>query len=319
MNFIWIDDLPEREGSAKNLAEQLDITVTFIGVKGENLSQILTEMISRAQPNLILIDHNLEDSVSGIFKKGSSVAASIRESWPECPIVCVSAVDVKQVDSQQMALYEEIFSIDQISEHYCEIYSIAESYQIISDKRPSNIMEVLGLLQVPETDLNKIASIFPHQNYQDPSLIVNISKWVRKVLIERAGFLYDKLWLCTLIGIKEDSFEKVEKLFVRARYVGVFSSTGYQRWWKSIILEILYENSDFPGLPWEKGRGLNGIESSDYSMSYATGKAFPETVAYVDSAAGAVQVPICIRETDIHPDFQSLLFFEDIRLMKPAE
>lgn len=318
MNFIWIDDLPEREEAAKNLGKFLDINVIFIGVKGENLSEILTKMIGGSEPNLIIIDHNLEDSDSGIFKKGSSVAASIRESWPECPIVCVSAVDVVEVDSQQKALYEEIFSIENISTHYVEIFSIAKSYKDISEKRPFDIGGILSLIQVPEIDIKKVSAIFPNQNYQDPSLIVGISKWVRKVLIKRAGFLYDKLWLCTLIGIKVESFHKVEKLFEPAKYNGIFLNNEDLRWWKSSALEILYENSDISGLPWEKGRGLAGIEPRDYSVSYATEKYFPETVAYIDSGSNT-QVPICIRESDIHPDYQSLLYFDDIRLMRPAE
>lgn len=318
MNFIWIDDLPDREEAAKNLAQFLNLNVEFIGVKEKNLSDILTKMIANGKPDLILIDHNLEDSDSGIFKKGSSVAASIRESWPECPIVCVSAVDVVEVDSQQKALYEEIFSIEKISIHYDEIFSIAKSYTDISKNRPVDITGILSLIQVPEIDIKKVSAIFPNQNYQDPSLIVGISKWIRKVLMKRAGFLYDKLWLCTLIGIKVESFYKVEKLFDPAKYAGVFSNTQDLRWWKSYALEILYENSEIAGLPWEKGRGLKGIETSDYSVSYATGKYFPETVAYIDSGSDT-QVPICIRESDLHPDYQSLLYFDDIRLMRPAE
>lgn len=319
MNFIWIDDSSERAESAKNLGKTLEVNVDFVDVKDKNLTEKLSEILAGNAPDLIIIDHNLEESNTGVFKKGSSAAALIRETWPECPIVCVSAVDITQVDSQQKALYEEIFSIEKISDHYLEILSIAESYKWIRENKPENIDDVIKLIKVPEIDEHKIKSIIPAHQYKDPSLSVEISKWVRKTLIKRPGFLYDKLWLSTLLGINVESFYKIENSFKDAEYTGIFCNRNEKRWWKSTALHILYENSKLPGLPWERGRGLNNLAEADFSKSYATEKPFPETVAFVDSSPDAIQVPIKLRESDLHPDFESLLYFEDLRLMRPAE
>lgn len=320
LNFIWIDDFPQRKVAAENLAQSLDVIVEFIDVNNKDVPSVISNLILKTnEPHLIIIDHNLEEAHSGIFKKGSSVAASIRESWPECPIVCVSAIDVNEVDSQQKMLYEEIFSADKISSHYLKILSIAESYQNIKDDRPTEVNGILRLLEVPLMDSRKIASIFPLHNYHDKSLAVEISKWVRKVLIQRPGFLYDRLRLSTLIGVKIESFHKVEKYFENSKYRGVFSNLEDERWWKSESLAILFTLSDVGELPWERGRGIEGLVVEDFSICYATSKPFPETVAYVDQTRDATQEPVLIKESELHPDFESILYFDEIRLMKAAE
>lgn len=81
---------------------------------------------------------------------------------------------------------------------------------------------------------------------------------------------------------------------------------------------IIYGLVDKGIYPWEKGRFLSGIEDVDSSVCYASGEAYPETVAFEDSSADAQQVQIKIKYSHIHPDYESLLNFEDIRIMTPA-
>ncbi|MFT3793661.1 hypothetical protein [Flavobacterium sp.] len=319
MNVIWIDDQKERREAANNLKNSQGWDVNFIDVEDQDISKILTEIVSNPEPDLILIDHNLHEVATGVFKKGSSVAASIRDNWPECPIICVSGVNISEVDHQQKVLYEDIISIDAISEHYPQILSIADGFKQVRANRPTKGEDLAELLNVPDIDRINFVSVLPVHNWFDKTLAVSISRWVRFTLMARAGFLYDKLWLSTLIGIKESSFHKVEHLFADAEYTGIFSNENERRWWKSDALIALYENSDLQGLPWERGRGLKDITQEDFSVCHATGESFPETVAFVDSDPNAAAVPIKIRESDLHPDFPSLLFFEDLRLMRPAE
>ncbi|WP_421945034.1 hypothetical protein [Pedobacter sp.] len=322
LNFIWIDDLPERESEARNMEKSLGVTIEFKDVKNKELINELTKIVSGKEPDLIIIDHNLEDADSGIFKKGSSAAPFIREIWPECPIVCVSAVDIRQVDGKQKSNYEEIFSIDEISKHYWEILSIAKSFYFAKENRPQSIVDILNLLNCPEIDRHKLASVLPttlKDNLSDTSIILELSDWVRNTLLKRPGFLYNTLWLSTLIGVKVESFQKIEHNFKGALYDGIFNKDSDPRWWKSQVMEILFEISQMQGLPWVKGRGINGLSDQDFSVCYATEAEFPETVAYEDQSQDAKEVPVKIRETVLHPDFESLLYFDEIRLMKAAE
>ncbi len=103
LNFIWIDDAPERKESAGNLGEALNVQVEFVDVSTSDSETKLANILEGTEPDMIIIDHNLKDIESGIFKKGSTVATYIRERFFDCPIISISA-NVDDVDTQQKAL-----------------------------------------------------------------------------------------------------------------------------------------------------------------------------------------------------------------------
>lgn len=322
INIIWLDDDPDREQSAKNMAASLGLQIDFYNLHDQNLDEVLTGLLAKPEPSLIIIDHNLEDANLGVFKKGSTVAAYIRDAWPDCPIICVTGEDLHNLSSQQKTLYEVVIPVFKISDNYELIYSIASSFNEIRNKRPSNLDQLLDLIKAPTIDREKLKSVVPMQlkeNFEDKSLIVEISRWIRSTLLTRPGFLFNKLWLSTLLGIKEESFSKINEHFKSALYNGPFAIESEHKWWKSKAIELLYELSELPGLPWEKGRGLEKISTDDYSICYASQENYPETIAYVDESEDAEEVPIKIKHTIVHPDYESLLYFEDIRLMRAAE
>jgi hypothetical protein len=104
-----------------------------------------------------LIDHKLEDGNTGIFKTGSTAAAFIREQWPDCPIVCITGVDMHEVDSQQRSLYEELYPYNRISRHYETILSIAKAFKKIKTNRPSSLDEVLSLMKALGMSMIKLS------------------------------------------------------------------------------------------------------------------------------------------------------------------
>lgn len=320
--IVWIDDNPEREGGATNLQDAISVPVSFRGIKGKDIDAELDALFKEDEPDLIILDHNLEDADKAIFKKGSTFAVAIRDRWPECPIVCVTGENIKQINSLQKASYEEIFPYSSISEYYDSILTIGFSFKHIRKNKPKTTIDILQLLGVPEIEHEKLTAILPTQlkeGFDDVSLIVELSKWIRNTLLKRPGFLYDKLWTSTLLGVNEQGFEKISQLFEPALYRGVFGSKASPKWWKSVLLDILYLKSDVEGLPWETGRGLPRLTEKDYSKCYATGAPYPETVAFIDSTEDAKTVPIKIKDSDIHPEYESLLYFEEIRLMSPAQ
>ncbi|MBW4889191.1 hypothetical protein KXQ82_05670 [Mucilaginibacter sp. HMF5004] len=322
LKFIWIDDNPQRLDGSKTMSNQLNVSIDFKDVKNKNLNDVLASILNGNEPNLLIIDHNLEDASSGVFKKGSTAAAYIREQWPECPIICISGVDPGVVDSQQKALYEEILPIENISNHYTEILAIAKSFALIRNNKPHDLEGLINLFQPPSQDRENLKSIIPtalKENLNDRGLAVEISRWARGVLLARPGFVYNQLWASTLAGITPNAFNGLEKKFKKARYKGVFANSAGERWWKSELLDCISLNSKVRGLPWEKGRGIKGLDENDFAKCYASGESFPETVAFIDETKGAKEEPMRLKYTSLHPDYESLLFFEDIRLMNPAE
>jgi len=323
LKIIWIDDNPElRKPESKNMAKRLGIIIDFKDVRNNDLNLCLINLLSKAQPDLILIDHKFDDSTTGIFRTGSTIAALIRDTWPNCPIICVTGINLDEIDSQKRSLYEEVIQFHNISRYDNTIISIAKSYRKISESKPKNVNDLLALLKAPNIEMLKLETILPSylkDNFDDKGLSTNLSSWVRNMLMERPGFLYDKLWASTLLGIKIDSFHKVEETFKAARYKGIFSDDSKPRWWKASLLEILSKKVIEPGLSFEKGRLLNSIKKRDYSTCYVDNSDYPETVAFEDQTPGSKQYPMKLRNTMSHPAFSDMLFFEEIRLMKPKE
>lgn len=325
LKFLWVDDEPIRKNVAENLAKHLKVNMEFIDVKDQSLPDKLAKILSREEPHLILMDHSLGNVKAGRFNKGSTAAEIIREHWQECPIVCITAVELKDIDRHKQSVYEDIFEFQNISSYDSRLISIAESFRELKKKRPQNIDDFIKLLGAPEDDYPRLKSIIPKElkdedAYKDKSLLLTIYRWVRRTLMEKPGFLFDRVWTATLLGIKVDSFIKVEHIFKEAKYNGIFSDQGNERWWQSKVKEILY--SELPDTdcvyPWELGRMLPGIKDEDYSKCYATGEDFPETVAYTDESAKK-RAPMRLLYTVPHPNFENLLFFEEIRMMKAAE
>jgi CheY-like chemotaxis protein len=317
--------MSKRSPEAENLETRLDVNVEFINVEDQLLSAKLVEILSREEPDLILMDHSLHNVKDCSFNTGSTAAEVIREKWPECPIVCITAIELKDIDLHKQSIYEDIFKFDTISSYDSRLVSIAESFRELKKNRPKNIDDFVEFLSVPEDDNLGLKSIIPKElkdkdAYEDKSLLLTIYRWIRHILIEKPGFLYDKLWTATLLGIKEESFKKVEHIFEKAKYNGIFSDQRNERWWQSKVKEILY--AELPDsdcvYPWELGHMLPGINEDDYSKCYYSGEDFPETVAYTGEDAKE-RAPMRLCYTVPHPNFESLLFFEEIRMMKAKE
>ena len=127
------------------------------------------------------------------------------------------------------------------------------------------------------------------------------------------------MWTATLLGIKVTSFHKVEDLFKKAKYEGVFTDESNPKWWKSALLEILSNKIPKSGLPWEKGRELTSITRRDYSVCSVSGEEFPETVGFMDETPDSEEAPMKIKYSIPHVKFDNLLYFDEIRMMKSPE
>lgn len=332
--FVWIDDDPIiREPESKNLEKRLKVSIDYKDVMNNDLQNCIAELLNRKQsPNLILIDHKLDYDQSQLFKTGSSVAAVIRDKWPYCPIVCVTGADnIEKLSSINRSLYQEVIPFINISDKDEIILSIAKGFNEISATKYKNLNKIIELLKVPETETTKLKLILPIElkdNYSDHGIATNLSYWVRKKLMKRPGLLYNRLWVATLLGIKETSFKKIEPLFNSAKYKGIFSLESDPRWWKSSVLEVLANKVKVNGLPFEKGRLLSfeksKITARDFSTSYTNTNETPETVVLLDDSSTLDDDPVqwhpeTFKNSEPHPYYPDMLFFDQIRKIKPQE
>lgn len=327
IKIIWLDDNPIRVRSKKNMEEAMGVEVKFVNIKGANLKDELTKLLKSRKPDLIIIDHVLDkigSSDDSLIKSGSTVAEILREKWLNCPIIGVTAATpVDDVDLQKKSLYEALYSFEELSKYYASILSIAKSFQLLIRRKPQNSSDLLKLLQPPKDDKVRLETVIPsdlRSDYGNQSLPISISRWVRYTLMGRPGFLYNSLWSATLLGIKERSFEKVQRLFKEAKYNGIFADESNVRWWQTGIRQILHKE-----IPTEEfkntrvlGRKLLKITRKDHSVCHACKEEDPEIVGYTDERA-ETPVQLHLRCSVPHPNFEKSLYFEEIRMMKGAE
>jgi len=326
LRFVWIDDRPEREPMAENLGKTVNASVMFIDVKGKDVGAVLESLLStKEQPNLLIIDHVL-DKTSGasMTRTGSTMAEAVRAKWPQCPVIGVTAARKrKNVNVLKESRYDHLFQAERIKDHVHCIRSTAEGFSQIVALLTPTIEAIIELIGVPDEDRPAFIRSLPDDlltDLSDDSLATRLHAWMRDALFGRPGFLYDRLWAATIIGLNERGFRKVEGLFREARYDGVFDSPERERWWRGRIKEILYQlcPSDGKQLPWELGRKLDGITRSDLSRCYASGESLPETVAYVD-VHSSERHAMRLRYTVPHPEYPALLYFEEVRVMGEGE
>jgi hypothetical protein len=314
--IFWIDD----DGRRKRTAD--DIGADFINVNEEDLGKKVDELLKRPQPSLIVLDHILDKTAgtNPFFKKGSTIAEALKEQWSTCPVVGITNADIDTIDLRTQRTYDELFAFSHFREYIETIGAIRRGFATVARFDPRGPKDLLSLLKPPDDEIDRLLSALPEElknSFRDPSVASNLYTWVEK-LINRPGFLYDSLWVATLIGLNEKGFEKVSEHFDKALYRGVFSVDDNPRWWSSLLTVLLYKRcSPEPGeFSWNVGRRLAGVATRFYSHCYVCDeKDPPEVVAYLDSQADERQ-PMHLKHTVLHPGFKRELFFEDIRMME---
>ncbi len=326
MEFIWIDDDNGRRETASNMEKALGVSIQFESVNGKEIDIELTRILhDNEEPDLVVMDHVLNLAAdSDTIRRGSTAATRIKEKWSECPVVSVTAAinnQAEEIDTRQEDAYENMFPWDHISDYYETIKSIAEGFKHLKDNRPQVPEDLPDKLNCPEIERERLMKILPNKikvkkNFNDRSLLIEVYKWLNTVLFRRPGFLYDELWAATYLGLTLEGFKTVMKEFEGAKYTGAFQDTSQPKWWKSSLKEILVEKFEETGMPWVMGRKLVKNEKY-YSKDYAKGEDYPETVAAEDDTIPPIWQPMKLKHTEPHPSFENLLFFEELRIMKP--
>jgi CheY-like chemotaxis protein len=327
MRFIWIDDDNGREEASVNMSKALDVKIYFENVHGKEIDEELSRILDAYNgnpPDLVIMDHVLSQLASGIVRKGSTAATRIKEKWSECPVISVTAAinnHSEEIDTRQEDAYENMFPSDHISDYYQTIKSISDGFKSLKENRPQTPDDLPKVLNCPEIDRARLMKILPNKikirkNFNDRSLLIEVYKWLNSIFFKRPGFLYDELWAATYLGLSLEGFKIVTKEFEKAKYNGPFQDPSQPRWWKSSLKEILVEKFEELGLPWVIGRKL--VRDKElYSKDHVKEEEFPETVAAEDDSIPPIWYPMKLKYTEPHPSFENLLFFEELRIMKP--
>jgi hypothetical protein len=316
--FVWIDDQrkkvePYREAiEAGPEAAQLAATIELIEVKGNVLDELgaWSEKNKARPPHLIIIDHVFNLSLP-FGLKGSSVAHLLRTSFPTTPLVCVTAMFDRpsSFDQEDISEYTALFLYQRLEENIEALYAIAKDFRLLR-ANGSNVREhLVACLRAPRSDNKDLMRVLPDefQDLRHATTEHRMARWIYNVLLARPGFLYDRLHTATLLGLKETALAKVEQMFAKALYRGVFATADSPRWWVSEVRRILFtvlSSSNTLDVPQLAGRALSGITEQDHSVCYVSRVTVPppDAVVKVDTTRDAKCKVVRREFAGQHPD-----------------
>jgi CheY-like chemotaxis protein len=328
LRILWVDDDASRLQFKDAISgykyvhlptgKRVSGLATFLPVKNQDAIQSVLKEMKKMDYDLVIVDHFLR-TASGTSKRGNSLATVIRESNPNCPIIGVTAADRrKEVDPQSQAAYDDLLSLAGVGDSFDSIFSTAIVFRELAKVATWSNNSIFSLFHAPDTEKHALLSICPKYHPPRSSFIRTLYNWTRTELIASPGFLYDRKWVATLLGINEGSFSKVEELFAAAKYTGIACTADQERWWKAKIKDILYKNVQTKEalLPWQAGRQLGKIKPSDYAKCKYCAKEYPETMGYTDQSEKQKLVPLHFRCANLYPTWNKRLYFDDKYLMK---
>ena len=215
-------------------------------------------------PDLFLIDYELnriqEDDTKFPYQ-GSVLAAIIRERIPDCPIVLITRDDIRddilppnhqkrRQLVERMQMYDELIFKRDLDNHLDvtrqQLASIAGGFRQLGQVENKNKTwtTLFGAMNATKNEAAVLREANPPLEASPPLesgewIVTSAAYWIRKVVLEFPGILYNSLNAATRLGISEDSFlkEEVQEILAPAEYTGVFA-VSHNRWWKDRLFEI---------------------------------------------------------------------------------
>jgi len=319
--ILWLDDDESRETQSDNLEEKTGIHTKFVSLRNENVQKIIADIRDEYNPNLIIIDHILNNTKSGDWAKlGSTLVGFFRETWERCPIIGITAVqNLKKIDTEKYA-YDELINYTDFSNYIRFIPNIVKGFKQCT--KVKDINKWINLLEPPKEERERISLCIPHDMKTDVEKKGFASRayaWFSRKFYRLPGFLYNKEWVATLIGIKIDAVDKYLRYFDDAKYNGIFNNPDDTRWWKAKLYQSIYskckDENAASRIPQEVANKVLKVENKFRSKCHVCGKQWPETMAYVDDSENASLKQMHLRCSIAHPLYEYEPMFEEIRIM----
>ncbi len=297
--IAYIDDDPgELKEYTKKLKSNNKLEVEAISPE----KKLDLNSIARENPALVIIDYLLEqaqrDGSTPEFM-GSTFASIFREKLPEKPVVLLSKrslLGTHLIQARDVGgAYDEMFFKDDFSKGIDIIISglinLIEGFKLLKGKRKRNRRAIFDVLKASPAEEEDLLRANPPEALQknEPWRVPEIAKWLRKVILNYPGLLYNSLYAATLLGIDQKSFlsKQVQDVFKNCRYTGVFSKEDYPLWWKARVLRVaskLMINQELTGNPTTKFRlAWKGKTCADLKPSkcISSGREHADCVCFV--------------------------------------
>lgn len=321
IHIIYVDDEPENP-----LTRMVHDLMTVPGEMECELRKPPPDLaeVANWELDIFLIDYDLaaakvDDRLIGY--SGNSLATEVRNRNPSCPIVLISRKEA--LSSRKLKLTTARSDLDlilyknEILEHkkraQTQILTLYDGFARLKEIYGQPWASVLDEMGVTAEEARKIREAFPPIEHGHSWDISTTTEWIRCVLMNYPGILYDELFAAARLGISLQSFvsEPVRNQFSSAEYTGIFRGFG-KRWWGERLLQRAKE------LMLEAN--VDGPVSQNFAAAFyaLTGLELDLSLCVVDGTSGADQICHILRRPVKRQN--SILYYPDSRppVMDPA-
>ncbi len=336
VKVLWIDDeVTDHTADAKNL-EYLKKGLKVSIVHPSNLS---SELKPNKLPDIFLVDYFLDEvSFLGAMGKkydqrGLAVAGKIREVNPERPIYVVTqqrtkkeGIFISEAQAAKAAFDRRLTFKEVQRDGHNILYYDALDYRLTRESSGRGVKYIYDLLHAPDGVREKIGLVLPDElkkgsgsNKYPEGNSIAFAKWIRQILLEIPGFLYDELHAATYMGISIEAFKEVSSKFKKAKYSGVFARTKPALWWVSELTDIIFSKPKAQKIgkvnPWEVAPVVFKIPETKRAKCAVCNDLFPETVG-INLNDDADLRPVHYRCSKPHPVRKRELYFDELRVFE---
>jgi hypothetical protein len=195
--------------------------------------------------DMLVVDYDLAQKQEGgkpAPYKGGTLAALLRERYPDAPIVILSRPMVFHdlgISPDQLVAADTWFFKHEFVENTqvaSSMLSLKSGFAEIRSTPTRDWAAIRALLKANDDEIDVLKEAGPHFVTKDDAPPVwtphDLAAWIRKIVLNYPGVVYSPLFASTTLGVEVGEFlsADVQSIFREARYDGVFSGQMPQ-WW----------------------------------------------------------------------------------------
>jgi hypothetical protein len=198
--------------------------------------------------DVVLVDLDLsipmpDGGVVGYF--GTTLASEIRMRNPSSPIILVTRPNViigktqfllDDIDIDYIT-YKDDINKDPLKER-AKILSLCDGFTKLAQVQSRDWPTLVKLMGADDEEANSLREAAPPVE-KGQWEVPQTSRWIRNIILEYPGILYDELTSATRLGISTAAFnlQTIRDLFEASRYTGIFNSYR-ECWWRGRLFYI---------------------------------------------------------------------------------
>ena len=206
----------------------------------------------------LLVDLDLSTASEGtsVSYYGSTLASEMRVRRPNIPVILTTGqakerwrVQVLDDDGDADLIWFKDEIIERVDDFKVELRNLILGFRSLDQQKIPDfdtLMTILGAVDADERRLLRESGLplrrRPGKLDATEWQVPNVARWLRTVVLEYPGVMYDAATAAARLGISRESFDnpKVRELFESALYRGPLSE-AQPHWWRDRLLLIAYD------------------------------------------------------------------------------